>query len=177
MTIGILLAGGKSSRFQQGDKALYFDDRLGKSWLELAYAKLDQLCEAVYISASPTNHEKIKQAMPGGQVQLDHSNYFGEGPLAALYSIAQNFPEEQRQDYLILSVDNPEVSVESLEKLMNKPNQYARDNFTIAHLSFSAEEIENYLASGQRRVLGFLDVLGASPLGLPDDELVNHNQA
>ncbi|GBG96729.1 NTP transferase domain-containing protein [Lactococcus termiticola] len=177
MTIGILLAGGKSSRFKQGDKALFFDERLGQSWLEIAFDKLKQVSDEVFISASATNYEKIKQDLAGGHIQLDHSDFSGEGPLSALYSVAKHFPQGQAQDYLILSVDNPEISINSLRSLMRQPNQYAENHFTIAYLRFSADDIESYLQTGQRRVIGFLNQLAASAIQLPDEELVNHNEA
>lgn len=179
MTIGIILAGGQSSRFEYGDKALFFDQKIEKYWLELAYEKLSALTEQTYIIANSSNFNKIKTILPDAPVLQDHPNFSGEGPLAGLFTVSNLLTEPsvsvQAFDYLILSVDAPELSTKSLAKLLSVRNQYVKDNFTIAHLYFSHSQIQTFLQNHQRRMKDFLSLLNATPLVLPESELINHN--
>jgi molybdopterin-guanine dinucleotide biosynthesis protein A len=168
MTIGLILAGGTSIRFEQGDKALYQD------FSERCFARLSALADEVFVSASASNLTELQKRLPRAQFLLDEAPYVSQGPLSALYALALKFSE--KIDVLILPVDNPEISVPSLQLLLSAQNSYADDHYTIAHLNFSAQEIGTFLETGQRRMRAFLELLKAQPILLPENELIDHNK-
>lgn len=165
MRVGLLLAGGTSSRFIYGDKAVYGD------FAERTFACLAELCERVYVSCTPENQASLQERLPEGIFLLDRAPYISQGPLSGLYAL----PFEQ-VDVLTLSVDNPELSSESLGQLLNFPNAYAEDNFTLSHLTFDKRELTAYLEQGKRRLKAFLEALGAVAIKLPENELIDHNE-
>ena len=175
MTIGILLAGGKSSRFEHGDKAFFIDPNTQKSWLELTHEKLMPLTEKTYILASPSNYFEVKKQFPQAFVLTDHLDFAGEGPLSGLYTVSKLLTKSSvKTDYLILAVDYPELTEEHLLQLLQKENCYVTHHFTLAHLRFNHKQIQTFLAADQRRFKDFLSLLNAQPIHLNSD-LVNHN--
>ncbi len=168
MTIGLLLAGGNSSRFEYGDKALY------QNFAERCFKTLSDLTAPVYISAKLSNLTALQTRFPQAELLLDEPPYVAEGPLSALYALSTRV--NSPIDVLILSVDNPEVAAKSLQQLLDKPNRYADHYFTIAHLTFEAADLTTFLATGQRRIKKFLNFLDAQAIALPADELIDHNR-
>ncbi|AYG01551.1 NTP transferase domain-containing protein [Lactococcus allomyrinae] len=173
MTIGIILAGGKSSRFKNGDKALFLDKNSNQTWTEIAYMKLSALTEKTYIVASHSNLPQIKKQLPSAHIITDHPLFTGEGPLAGLYTVSSIVTDTH--DYLILAVDYPEISVQSLTELLSVKNTYIKNNFTIAHLTFSHTQIQDFLENKNRRMQDFLTSIQATSITLPEIELTNHN--
>lgn len=172
MTTGLILAGGKSSRFLTGDKALYFDIQYHKTWLAVIVEKLQQLpLDHILISVSADNKEKIAMLFPNIQLIEDPPDFQQQGPLAGILSAAKIDNE-----LLITSVDYPEISVSSYQKILSADNAYARDTFTLSHLNFSTDRLEAFLAAGNRRVKDFLAEIAAQPVNLPATELINHNE-
>ncbi|EHL2589101.1 NTP transferase domain-containing protein, partial [Listeria monocytogenes] len=49
VNVGIVLAGGRSSRFGE-PKAFFQDEATGKTWVELTVSKLLPLCDMVFVS-------------------------------------------------------------------------------------------------------------------------------
>ena len=168
MIIGLLLAGGTSSRFQYGDKALYQD------FPERCFETLSALVDKVFVSAKPSNLSELQKRLSKASFVLDQAPYINEGPLSALYALSSRCNETC--DVLILSVDNPEVSAKSLQLLLAEPKAYVDDYYTIAHLSFEPAELASFLASGQRRMRSFLRLLKAQPISFPAEELIDHNK-
>lgn len=176
MTIGIILAGGKSRRFKQ-DKALFYDPQFHKTWVELATEKLRPLTTELFISVNKTNAEAIHKLLIDQPVHLAIDTLPSVGPLGGLLTVAQ---QVDATDFLVLAVDYPELTSESLQKLLATPDCYAVDaennpHFTIAHLNFEAQKLADYLATGNRRLKFFYQQLGLQTLTLPMDQLKNHN--
>ncbi|MGM0212693.1 molybdenum cofactor guanylyltransferase [Enterococcus sp. AZ109] len=178
--IGLVLAGGKSSRFEKGDKALYFDPYYQKTWVEIAVSTLLEVTSEVYVSVNTQNIDPLRQILSNQPVSLimDHPELTNQGPLSGLYTICSMRPEAS---ILVSSVDYPELTATSLRTLAANPNCYAIDgqgnsHFTIGHFSFELSILEDYLATGQRNVRSFLELLSAVPVVLPDEQLINHNQ-
>lgn len=152
-------------RFLSGDKALFAD------WLETAYNKLSELTDEVWVSVSASNREAIKKRLPEANILSDEAPYVGEGPLSAFYALSVKF--DGRLDVLSLPVDSPEIVLSDLTDLLTTPNVFVRENFLIAHVTFSSDELSDFLASGERRVKKFFSGLGAE---IVDVEVVNHNE-
>ena len=177
--IGLILAGGKSTRFTNGDKVLFFDQQYNKTWLELAVEKMEQVASTVYISANPENYKKIEVLLPNyaTKIVLDTPEFAGQGPLSGLYALSTKRPNES---LLVISVDYPELSLTALQALAERSNSYAVDtegnaHFTIGHFYFSTKELHDYLLAGNLRVGSFLKQISANPFLLPSDQLINHN--
>ena len=169
MTIALLLAGGNSSRFKFGDKATY------QNFPERCFETLSALTETVFVSAKLSNLTELQNRLPQGIFLLDQAPYLNQGPLSALYALVDKHSDKS-WDLLILSVDNPEISVASLKLLLAQPNAYVENYFTIAHLTSQTAQLQDYLASGNRRILGFLQLLKAVPISISETELIDHNR-
>lgn len=176
MTIGIILAGGRSRRFKQ-DKALFYDPYFEQTWVELAAEKIHQLTSTVFISVNQTNAQPIQTLFADKPYQIVIDRLTDVGPLGGLLAVAETSGET---DFLLLAVDYPELSVKSLQQLAAFPNRYAVDSqdqphFTVAHLQVDSQKLAAYLNTGNRRLKFFYQQLGATPLELPTAELENHN--
>jgi molybdopterin-guanine dinucleotide biosynthesis protein A len=172
MVTGLILAGGKSSRFLQGDKALFWDKQFSKTWVEKTYETLSALTDRVFISVNAKNMDKIAALLPSAALLTDEAPYIACGPLSALYA-ARAYAD----DLLLLPVDNPEITSASIHQLFAHQNCYARNTFTIAHVHFQPQQLENYLSAGNRRVRDFFCLISAVPIDLTADELVDHNES
>lgn len=179
MTVGIILAGGHSSRFGS-DKALYFDALYKEYWVCLAYQKLAALTDTVFICGNANNQQALKNILPKSAIVLtDCLPFIDCGPLSALYAAAsQNQCGTTRQDYLILAVDYPDISQDSLSTLLSKRNCYLQDanqknHYTVAHLSFCKDDL-TYFLTKNKRMKNFLAYLLAIPI-FADQNVVNQN--
>ncbi|MDR0297858.1 MAG: NTP transferase domain-containing protein [Streptococcaceae bacterium] len=169
MTYGIFLAGGGSRRFATGDKALF------ENWAQLAVEHLSALTERVFIVASPTNAHALTAKFPSATVLCDAREFAGEGPLVGLYTVSKQTQDfENAQSYLILPSDSPEITRVQILKLLSADNVYVRENFPICHLTFSHQQLADFLATGERRFYNFLKCLDAKATSFKD--LPNHNE-
>ena len=165
MTIGLLLAGGTSSRFIYGDKALYAD------FAERTYATLTNLCEEIYISCNSSNIDELQGRLPKAKFLLDQEPYVNQGPLSAFYALPF-----KHCDVLTLSVDNPELTAASLGQLLDFENAYAENYFTLSHLTFEKSSLIEHLENGNRRLKPFLKNLNAVAIAFSEKELIDHNE-
>ncbi len=178
MTIGILLAGGQSSRFKE-DKALYVDPDYHKSWGRLQSEKLLALTDETYVVANQKNQQELKNqlAMYNITVTLDDPKYFGEGPLSGLYRVAK---ETKEHDFLVLGIDYPDVTTKELQQLLFVKNCYAIDgnltpHYTLCHLSFHYLELKEFLETGNRRLRDFLKEQQTKECCISKRALFNYN--
>lgn len=177
MTIGLILAGGKSQRFQQ-DKALFWDERYQKTWVQLAYDKMLPLTEKVFISTRFQQLPALKKLpLAKAELILDPKDFSQKGPLSGILGASLKAPTK---DFLILGVDYPHFSTEDLKKLLAKENVYAQSptgqgHYTSAHLHFSTSQLLAYLADSNYRLQDFYKTLNLTPLTFPEESLINYN--
>src|SRR5699024_2705154 len=105
-TIGILLAGGRSSRYGT-EKA--FADVEGISFYEASYYVLESVCDEVIIV---TRKDLMHLFPPIYQVITDIDKYVGCGPLAGIYSAMMY---KEAENYIVLPCDVPLIA-QALEK-------------------------------------------------------------
>ena len=110
-TIGILLAGGRSSRYGT-EKA--FADVLGKSFYEASYHVLESVCDEVIVV---TRKDLVHQFPSTYQVIIDIDKYVGCGPLAGIYSAMMY---KEAENYVVLPCDVPLMSKDIMQKLIRK---------------------------------------------------------
>jgi molybdopterin-guanine dinucleotide biosynthesis protein A len=104
---GIILAGGKSSRFGE-DKALYRYN--GKPMVEYAIDVLGTICENILlITNKPDEYSKFND------IKLVHDKYLGCGPLGGIHA---GLLESKNEDNLIVSCDMPEINSGLLSVLL-----------------------------------------------------------
>lgn len=102
-TVGILLAGGKSTRYGS-PKA--FAIQQGKHFYESVYDALQGACNHVIIVA----REELRACFPANlHVITDRDDYKGNGPLAGIYSAMLEMPAER---YMVLPCDMPYITAD-----------------------------------------------------------------
>lgn len=107
-TIGIVLAGGKSTRFGE-QKSLY--EFNGKKMYQHVYDVLKEsaLCDEIVI-----NTNRALAPYFDYKTIIDDENYQDYGPLGGLYAAAKAFPGDR---LLVVSCDTPFITPEWLKKL------------------------------------------------------------
>lgn len=108
--IGVLLAGGKSTRFGE-DKAIYTLD--GKPMYEHVIEKMKNV-QAIDEIVINTNDKLKGRFNAKYKVIIDDPNYKDMGPLSGIYRAAVDYPD---QALLVMSVDTPYVEKEWLNQL------------------------------------------------------------
>ncbi|WP_195574375.1 molybdenum cofactor guanylyltransferase [Paenibacillus sp. 1001270B_150601_E10] len=106
--IGIVLAGGMSSRFGS-PKALA--KLQGKLYYELACEAMSAIAERIVIVSRP---EFRSQLQGNADVIEDDPDFAGCGPLAGIYSVMERYPA---QLYAVLPCDMPYLTGDVLEAL------------------------------------------------------------
>lgn len=109
--VGILLAGGLSSRYGS-EKAFANID--GTLFYEKSYHVLSNLCETVIVV---TRKDLIEQFPQHYTVITDVEEYVGCGPLAGIYSAMEHTKAE---DYVVLPCDVPLITEETMNDLISK---------------------------------------------------------
>ena len=99
--IGVILAGGKSSRFGE-DKALYMLN--GRPMYEHVAQSLENV-QAIDEIVINTN-DKLKTSFKNYKVITDDPEYIDHGPLGGLYASAKEYPG---QALMVISCDTPYV--------------------------------------------------------------------
>lgn len=103
---GIILAGGKSSRFGS-NKALASID--GSSFLERAASVMKQSgITRISLSGNKSDYSRFGYPVIEDEV-------FGMGPLGGLYSVMKQYPKDM---LVVMSCDMPFVRAQTLRKLM-----------------------------------------------------------
>ncbi|OPA76151.1 hypothetical protein BVG16_18230 [Paenibacillus selenitireducens] len=108
-TVGIVLAGGLSSRFGS-PKA--FAQKDGRFYYEIAHQALRSVSTQVVVVGRPEHRERFDSKM---DVMMDSEEFMGCGPLAGIYSAMMAYPAER---YVILPCDMPYMTPEVMESLV-----------------------------------------------------------
>jgi len=110
-TIGILLAGGLSSRYGS-PKA--FATLHGKYFYEYTYVILQAICEEVVIVTRP----ELLESFPENVLKMtDEARFAGCGPLAGIYSVMARFEAER---YVVLPCDMPLLEAAVVGNLLDR---------------------------------------------------------
>lgn len=155
-TIGIVLAGGLSRRFGS-PKA--FAKLNGKHFYEYAVEALVPYCDKITIVTRPEFVDRFSKRFT---VITDEPDYFGEGPLAGIYSAMKN---EEAMRYIVLPCDMPYMKASLIGKLI----EYAEENIIAVKLNGQfhplvsiwpgtiLKDLKNTLDQKQLRVTPFLE--------------------
>jgi len=118
-TIGVVLAGGRSTRFGE-QKSLY--ELGGKKMYQHVYDVLSEsgLCDEIVI-----NTNEVLAPYFDYKTIIDDEDYQDYGPLGGLYAAAKAYPGDR---LLIVSCDTPFITAEWLKKLhdaaVSNPNTF-----------------------------------------------------
>lgn len=182
--IGVILAGGKSSRFGE-DKALYKLD--GKPMYEHVAEKLQKV-QAIDGIVINTN-DKLKTSFKNYKVIVDDPEYRDYGPLGGLYRAAKAYPG---QALLVISCDTPYVDSAWLDILSTEAKKTGHTTITTdndrAHPLIGvyqhealAELLERQLKSKRLSLKAFfenlnVDYLNIESYNLKSTTLININR-
>lgn len=170
VNVGIVLAGGRSSRFGE-PKAFFRDEATGKTWVELTVSKLMPLCEMVFVSANHENYSKLVtlfDAEPAIQIIPDQTGFSDFGPLGGIYAVMKAAADYQKANFLVLPVDMPFLTSKEIGRLAEYPNHYAKtkriDHYLVANLPYSHEILHSLLDEEEHRVRALLEKCNTKPL-------------
>ncbi len=120
----VILAGGKSSRMGEDKALLPFGGY--PTMAEYQYRKLQEIFPNVYMSAKENKFDF--------DVDIIYDRYSQSSPMVAIASIL----EELQEDFFLLSVDMPLLSLDAIKKLLNV---YNKENFYEIYTLESADGI------------------------------------
>ncbi|HCW91526.1 MAG TPA: molybdenum cofactor guanylyltransferase [Marinobacter sp.] len=181
--IGLLLAGGKSTRMGGQDKGLL--PWQGQPMAQRVYRTLKNLTPRVYISAN-RSLEDYEQLAPG-HILRDPENLTDQGPLAGLLTGLRKASEQGAEAVLVCPCDTPDINPATLSALITAW-QTCPDRPAIAESNGRIHPLhgvypvglmgclECYLKSGERRVVTFAERVGAIALNCPETEAVFRNR-
>ncbi len=178
LTTACILTGGKGSRLDGLDKGLLTVS--GKHLVEYCIEKIEPQVSATYLSAN----RNIKTYQSLGYKVIEDSFGDFEGPLAGFLSGLEN----TKTPYLVmLPTDAPlfpkDLVTRLLEPIINGKGEASVANVAgRLHPTFCCvpkdgrESLINYLHSGQRKILGWLDTLELIKIDFEiEEEFININ--
>lgn len=175
VNVGIVLAGGRSSRFGE-PKAFFQDEATGKTWVELTVSKLMPLCEMVFVSANHENYSKLVtlfDAEPAIQIVPDQAAFSDFGPLGGIYAVMKAAANYQKANFLVLPVDMPFLTPKEIGQLADYPNHFAKteqaNHYLVANIPYSRETLHKLLQDEQHRVRALLEKLDTKPLAFENE--------
>ncbi|EAH0767766.1 molybdenum cofactor guanylyltransferase, partial [Listeria monocytogenes] len=175
VNVGIVLAGGRSSRFGE-PKAFFQDEATGKTWVELTVSKLLPLCDMVFVSANHENHSKLValfDAEPSIEIIPDQTAFSEFGPLGGIYAVMVEAAAYQKANFLVLPVDMPFLTPKEIGQLADYPNHFAKteqaNHYLVANIPYSRETLHKLLQDEQHRVRTLLEKLDTKPLAFEDE--------
>ncbi|WP_305097276.1 molybdenum cofactor guanylyltransferase [Croceibacterium aestuarii] len=152
MILGVVLAGGKSTRFGS-DKALA--ELGGRTLLARAVDGLSGFCELVVIAGRDHGPARCIPDWP----------HAGEGPLAGIAAGLHLAQDEDYATVLTCGVDSAQLPDDLLD-LLSPPPAYLADQPVVGHWPTSAaKDIEAILeGTGRHSMLAFADKINARPV-------------
>lgn len=172
-TVGIVLAGGRSTRFGE-DKSLYVLD--GKPMYRHVYDLLADanVCDKIVISSNAVLQDKFNSI----DVIVDDSQFVDYGPLGGLYAVAKQYPDSR---FVLVSCDTPYVPGAWIERLIAQADEMPgysiitkegeRMHPTIALFNDSAlaDKLAEHLADGGRSIRSFFQDINVDYLDLEEE--------
>lgn len=181
--VGLLLAGGKGTRMGGQNKGLIHWQ--GKTMAEWGLQALVKVTPTVFISAnrSLTDYERLAL----GHILQDPPEFHDQGPLAGLLAGLKAAAVQGAEAVLVCPCDTPGMTSATLSALVAawqvRPNHpaIAEHNGRLQPLHgvypvHLIVELERWLASGNRRVMGFAESVGAVVVDCPEAEEVFENR-
>jgi len=161
--IGILLAGGKSSRYGSPKAFAKLD---GKMFYEIAYEHLKKICDHVIIV---TRKEFIEKFPKDYHVITDLDAFSGCGPLAGIYSA---MTAAEADHYVVLPCDMPLLNHFILQQLLNRHVKdvavVVSEGYLQPLVSVWDRKVKSiariFLESGQFKMTSLLDHLNVVPV-------------
>ena len=181
--IGLLLAGGKGTRMGGQDKGLL--PWQGQPMAQRVYRTLKTLTPRVYISANRSLEDY--QHLAPGHILRDTLQHADQGPLAGLLTGLRKASEQGAEAVLVCPCDTPDITPATLsalitawESLPERPAIAENDGrihplHGVYPVSLMTR-LEDYLKSGERRVVTFAERAGAIALNCPETEAVFRNR-
>ncbi len=181
--IGLLLAGGKARRMGGVDKgAVLWEGEPMAQWVLRALRAVTPSC---FISANRS--VQGYQSSAPGRILADLEYLQGQGPLAGLLTGLIAARQQGASAVLVCPCDTPSITPEIFQDLINawekQPSRPAiAENHGRIHPLHGVypvsliEVLEQWLATGNRRVMGFVKSAGAVTVNCPDAAEVFKNR-
>lgn len=180
---GLILAGGEGRRMGGRDKGLI--EIAGGPMIERVVTALAPLVDRLIISA---NRSRSRYQLLCDQVVSDDERFRFSGPLAGLLAGLRAAQQQGGQSVLVCPCDTPKITAEVLGRLVEAysadPSRAvvaaSVDGLHPLHGIYPvalAPVLEQWLQSGERRVMGFARHVSALPVDCSDfaEALVNCN--
>lgn len=168
MITGVILAGGQSSRMGGKDKGLMTVN--GQRLYQRVLDRLATQVDAIIINAN--RHQQIYRQ--SGYPVIGDINRDFAGPLAGIYT---GLRQAATKWVVFAPCDVPDLPLDLVSRLQqgagNSSTAYVTDGqrehptLLLAHTRI-APELETYLAQGDRKLLLFLNQIGARPVSFSD---------
>src|ERR1022692_2701600 len=110
---GLVVCGGQSSRMGTDKSLIVYHGKPQRYYL---YEMLESLCDQVHISCNKHQASSIPEHY---RVIPDHDNYKNIGPMAALLSAFEKYPDVC---FLVLGCDYPFIKKDDLARLIEASN-------------------------------------------------------
>jgi molybdenum cofactor guanylyltransferase len=166
-----ILCGGHSSRMGRDKSGLVFE---GKTLLDRIVNRTGPLFDTVTLLGADKYSESGLRQIPDALIDA--------GPLGGLLAALLNTKEDS---IALLPVDLPLISDETLLKISAKPDiqldaRIARSSSRVQPLlglyrTRTAPTLQNYLKTGKRSVMGFLELIDYHTFDVDDGEITNIN--
>ncbi len=180
--LGIVLAGGESSRMKT-DKALL--KYSGKPQWKRVKDLLSPLCSEVIISVNKNQMKSWTGDYPDENFLADDQKFAGNGPITALLTAAEKFPD---RTFFVAGIDYPLLELQHLITLNNIRTSnseavcFEKNGFTEPLISVIEDKalrnMQEYFAAGNTSVKKFLESLKLEKLAPENsDFLTNINSS
>ncbi|PZG40254.1 molybdenum cofactor guanylyltransferase [Listeria ivanovii] len=170
VNVGIILAGGKSSRFGE-PKAFFRDKASGKTWIEMTVNKLAPYCVQIFISANKANYQELTILFRDEatiQIVPDDPAYLDYGPLGGIYAVMLAAKQYDQANFIVLPTDMPYLTSHEITQLAAYRNSFAKTNqanhYLVANIPYALFQLTKLLQNEEHRVFSLLKELDSASL-------------